>query len=85
MQYKFDWGDGPDKGEFRLVSQETRPYDAKLFALPKLYRPTTLITLDGMIPEQPMPGSRSNAAPRVDHLNSTPATAPANAPLPAGM
>jgi hypothetical protein len=79
---QINWGSGPDKGEFRLVDQKTRPYDAKLFAVPTLYRKTTLITLDGMIPEQPMPGSRSTPAQRVDHLKATPATAPANTSLP---
>ena len=79
---QINWGSGPDKGEFRLVDQKTRPYDAKLFAVPTLYRKTTLITLDGMIPEQPMPNSRNTPAQRVDHFKATPATAPANAPLP---
>ena len=79
---QINWGSGPDKGEFRLVDQKTRAYDAKLFEVPILYRKTTLITLDGMIPEQPMPGSRNTPAKRVDHLAPTPATAPANAPLP---
>jgi hypothetical protein len=79
---QINWGSGPDKGEFRLLDQKTRPYDAKLFAVPTLYRKTTLITLDGMIPEQPLPNSRSTPAKRVDHFNATPATAPANAPLP---
>jgi hypothetical protein len=79
---QINWGSGPDKGEFRLVDQKTRPYDAKLFAVPTLYRKTTLITLDGMIPEQPMPNSRDTPAQRVDHFKTAPATAPANAPLP---
>jgi hypothetical protein len=65
---RITWGTDTGKGEFRLVDQKTRPYDAKLFSVPALYRKTTLITLDGMIPEQPMPGSRSNPAPKVDHL-----------------
>ena len=82
---QINWGSGPDKGEFRLVDEKTRPYDAKLFAVPILYRKTTLITLDGMIPEQPMPGSRKSPAPRVDHFKSTPGTAPANTTLPAGQ
>jgi len=82
---QINWGSGPDKGEFKLVDQKSRPYDAKLFAVPTLYRKTTLITLDGMIPEQPMPNSRNTPAARVDHLKATPATAPANTTLPAAQ
>jgi len=82
---QINWGSGPDKGEFRLVDQKTRPYDARLFAVPALYRKTTLITLDGMIPEQPMPGSRNNPEKRVDHLKATPETAPPNTTLPAAQ
>ncbi len=66
------WGRGVTAGMFRLVEQKTRPYDARLFAVPKLYVKTTLITLDGMIPEQPMPGSRLHPKPAVDHLAPNP-------------
>jgi hypothetical protein len=74
---QINWGSDTDKGEFLLVEQKTQPYDAKLFTVPALYRKTTLMTLDGMIPEQPMPNRRGNATPpRVDHLtgrqNETP-------------
>jgi hypothetical protein len=79
---QINWGSDAAAGSFRLVEQTTRPYDAKLFAVPKLYTKTTLITLDGMIPEQPMPGSRKNAAPRVDHFAPTPEMGPAGAPMP---
>ncbi|HEX4141787.1 MAG TPA: hypothetical protein VHY09_15670 [Candidatus Methylacidiphilales bacterium] len=82
---RINWGSDTEKGEFRLVDQKTRPYDARVFAVPPLYRKTTLITLDGMIPEQPMPNSRSNAAPRVDHLAPTPQATPAGAPTPPGQ
>jgi len=38
-----------------------------------------------MIPEQPTPGSRNNPEKRVDHLKSTPETAPPNTTLPAAQ
>jgi hypothetical protein len=79
---EINWGSDTEKGEFHLVAQKTRPYDAKVFAVPTLYRKTTLITLDGMIPEQPIPGSRSNPAARVDHLAPTPNVTPSGTPPP---
>ncbi len=81
---QINWGSDTEKGEFRLIEQKTRSYEAKLFTVPTLYRQTTLITLDGMIPEQPMPGSRSTPARRVDHLAPTPGVTPTAPPLPGG-
>ena len=74
------WGHGATAGMFRLVEQKSLPYDARLFTVPKLYVKTTLITLDGMIPEQPMPGSRSHPAPRVNHLTPDSRQATPDAP-----
>jgi hypothetical protein len=73
------WGSDTAKGSFRLLDEKTRPYEAKLFTLPRLYVKTTLVTMDGMVPEQPAPGLRGNASPsRVDHLapNPSPMTVP---------
>jgi hypothetical protein len=74
------WGSDTTAGMFKLIEEKTQPYDAKFFTVPKLYHKTTLITLDGLIPEQPVPGQRGNpAAPRIDHLAPTPQVSP---PLP---
>jgi len=68
-----NWGSDAQKSSFRLVEQTTRPYEAKLFSVPKIYVKTTLITMDGMVPEQPAPALRGNAnAPRVDHSAPNP-------------
>jgi hypothetical protein len=50
-----NWGDDQSKNHFRLVSQQTRDGKISLFTVPKLYIKTTLITMDGMIKEQPVP------------------------------
>lgn len=69
---QINWGSDADKGMFRLADQKTRAYDARLFTVPKLYMKTTLITMDGMIPEQPAPDLRGNAKPPpIDHLTPT--------------
>jgi hypothetical protein len=66
---QIDWGSGTEKSTFRLVEQKTRDNKAGLFNVPKLYVKTTLVTMDGMTPEQPEPGLRGNRTPpRVDHL-----------------
>jgi len=77
------WGSDTTACSFRLIEQKTQPYDARLFSVPRLYAKTTLITLDGMILEQPMPNSRSQPAPRLNHLtpDSKQAT-PVGQPLP---
>ena len=70
---RIDWGSGTEKSTFRLVEQKTRPYEAKLFAVPNLYVKTTLITMDGMTDDQPAPDLRgSRTPPRVDHLTPSP-------------
>jgi hypothetical protein len=74
-----NWGSGTEKSTFRLVDQKARPYQARLFTVPKLYVKTTLITMDGLVPEQPAPDLRGSPnAPRIDHLapNPRPITAP---------
>jgi hypothetical protein len=66
---QINWGSDATAGMFRLVEEKTIPYNARTFSVPQLYTKTTLITLDGMIPEQPMPGRRGSTTPsRVDHL-----------------
>jgi len=55
-----NWGDGEEKSYFRFVNSETRDGKLSLFTVPKLYVKTTLITMDGMIPQQPVPGPRSS-------------------------
>ena len=75
------WGGDTQKSTFRLAEQKARPYEAKLFSVPKTYVKTTLITMDGMVPEQPAPGLRGSATPpRVDHL--TPGQPPGPMTLP---
>jgi hypothetical protein len=82
---QINWGSATTAGSFRLVEQKTQPYDARLFSVPRLYTKTTLITLDGMIPEQPMPNARTNAAPRIDHLTpSSRQATPSGPAAPAG-
>jgi hypothetical protein len=72
-----NWGSNTERTTFRLVEEKTRPYDAKLFVVPKLYVKTTLITMDGLVPEQPAPDLRgSPTAPRPDHLNTNPSINP---------
>jgi len=46
------WGDQQDQNRFALLKTETHEGKASLFAVPKLYVKTTLITMDGMI-DQP--------------------------------
>ena len=55
------WGDNQNKNYFRFLGAKTRDGKLSLFTVPKLYVKTTLITMDGMIKEQPAPGPRSNA------------------------
>jgi len=53
------WGEGRDKNYFSLVSVKTRDGNPSLFAIPKLYVKTTLITMDGI----------TNPAPPVTPIN----------------
>jgi hypothetical protein len=53
------WGDGDEKSFFRLVETQTRDGKPGLFSVPKLYVKTTLITMDGMTPQQPVPAPRT--------------------------
>jgi hypothetical protein len=70
---EINWGSGAEKSTFRVVEQKTREGKPALFAVPKLYVKTTLITMDGMTDAQPAPDLRgSRTAPRVDHLTPTP-------------
>jgi len=46
------WGDEQQPNRFELLKVETRPAKPALFAVPKLYMKTTLVTLDGII-DQP--------------------------------
>jgi hypothetical protein len=70
---QINWGSDTDASEFGVVDQQERHYEARLFAVPNLYIKTTLITMDGLIPEQPAPGPRGNPTPpRIDHLAPAP-------------
>jgi len=53
------WGDGEEKSFFRLVEARSREGKPGVFTIPKLYVKTTLITMDGMTPQQPAPGPRT--------------------------
>ncbi len=46
------WGGNKDKNHFRFVEAKTRDGKAGLFAVPKLYMKTTLITMDGLIDQK---------------------------------
>ena len=52
------WGEEREKNHFRFVEAKTSEGRLSLFTVPKLYVKTTLITMDGMIKEQPAPGER---------------------------
>jgi len=58
---QINWGDGQSKNYFRFISARTRDGKLSLFTVPKLYVKTTLVTMDGMIKEQPAAGARTNA------------------------
>jgi hypothetical protein len=49
-----NWGDGETKNHFRFLGQKAREGSAALFTVPKLYIKTTLVTMDGLIKEQPV-------------------------------
>jgi hypothetical protein len=55
------WGDGAEKSHFRFLEAKTQEGRQSLFTVPKLYVKTTLITMDGVINEQPAPASRTGA------------------------
>jgi len=57
------WGSGQDKSHFQFVESKTRDGELNLFTVPKLYMKTTLITMDGIINEQPV---------QPDHKSDTP-------------
>jgi hypothetical protein len=46
------WGPGEDKNRFTLLDIRTRQAPADLFAVPKLYMKTTLITMDGILDQK---------------------------------
>jgi len=46
------WGSGKDKNSFRFVEAGTRDGKLSLFAVPKLYMKTTLVTMDGIIDQK---------------------------------
>jgi hypothetical protein len=45
---RISWGGSMEKGSFELVSIKSRKGEASLFTIPKLYRKTTLVTMDGI-------------------------------------
>jgi hypothetical protein len=52
------WGADTDKSTFRFVKAETRDGKLSLFIVPKLYIKTTLVTMDGIINQQPVAPER---------------------------
>jgi hypothetical protein len=54
------WGSDQEKNHFQFVESKTRDGKLSLFTVPKLYVKTTLITMDGIIDQQPATGPRSN-------------------------
>jgi hypothetical protein len=57
------WGDDTDKSSFRFVKAETCDGKLSLFAVPNLYMKTTLVTMDGIIDQQPISAERKSAPP----------------------
>jgi hypothetical protein len=55
------WGGDKDKNSFRFVEAKTRDGKLSLFTVPKLYIKTTLITMDGLIDQQPAHAERKKA------------------------
>jgi hypothetical protein len=55
------WGGDQDKNSFRFLEAKTRDGKLSLFTVPKLYMKTTLITMDGLINQQPAPADRKTA------------------------
>jgi hypothetical protein len=58
------WGAEGDKNHFRFLESATREGKMSLFAVPKLYMKTTLITMDGMIKEQPAQAPAKTTLPK---------------------
>ncbi len=54
------WGEEREKNHFRFVEAKTSESRLSLFTVPKLYVKTTLITMDGMIKEQPAEPERKS-------------------------
>jgi len=52
---QINWGDEQEKNHFQFVEAATRDGKLSLFTVPKLYIKTTLVTMDGMVKEQPVP------------------------------
>jgi hypothetical protein len=63
-----NWGNDQEKSHFRFLEAKARNGTLSLFTVPKLYVKTTLITMDGMINEQPAPGEHK-AAPTKNWQN----------------
>jgi hypothetical protein len=59
---EINWGSGEEKHHFHLIKVETRDGKPSVFAIPKLYMKTTLVTMDGMTDQQPV----------IEHKNETP-------------
>jgi hypothetical protein len=55
------WGDDHNKNNFRLIESKTRDGKQSLFTIPKLYMKTTLISMDGLIDQQPAAEPRKAA------------------------
>ena len=58
------WGGDNDKNHFRFVEAQTRDGKLSLFAVPKLYMKTTLITMDGFMDKQPVNPQHQSAPPK---------------------
>lgn len=58
------WGDDSNRNSFRLVDERSRDLKPGLFVVPKLYTKTTLVSMDGLINQQPAPAPRKAEAPK---------------------
>lgn len=57
------WGEQRNRNTFRFVEARTQDGQLALFTVPKLYTKTTLVTMDGLVDSQPVPGQRPSSAP----------------------
>jgi hypothetical protein len=59
------WGDDQqEKNYFRFAEAQTRDGKLSLFTVPKFYTKTTLVTMDGIVNEQPAPPAQKNDQPK---------------------
>jgi len=61
---QISWGSDQEKNYFRFAGAQTRDGKLSLFTVPKVYTRTTLVTMDGMIDQQPALPAPKNDQPK---------------------